>query len=215
MIQSLVNVSENNHRPGAWSADIEEQKLATEVEHQLLCLPEYKKASRIGIYLSMPTGEISTKAIVLDALQRGKEVFIPYTYVTSLAARPRSVMNMVSLQSKEDYESLHPDAWGIPSPSKASISERNSCLNDDVVRSDGLAGASTSNESLDMVVMPGMAFDGKLARLGHGKGYYDFFLKKLHQQVNVAHGKENQMPFLGKAIPFNLCLARKSDQFCA
>ncbi|MCJ1422657.1 hypothetical protein MMC29_000537 [Sticta canariensis] len=105
-------------------------------------------------------------------------------------------MNMVSLQSKEDYESLHPDAWGIPTPSKASISERNSCLNDDVVRSDGLAGASTSNESLDMVVMPGMAFDEELARLGHGKGYYDFFLNKLHQQVNVAHGKENQMPFL-------------------
>ena len=152
----------------------------------------------------MPTGEISTKAIVLDALQQGKRVFIPYTHVTSLAAQwPRSVMNMVSLQSKEDYESLHPDAWGIPTPSKASISERNSCLNDDVVRSDGLAGASTSNDSLDIMVMPGMAFDEELARLGHGKGYYDFFLKKLHQQVNVAHGKGNQMPFLGKAIPFN------------
>ena len=115
----------------------------------------------------MPTSEISTKAIVLDALQQGKGVFIPYTYVTSLAAQwPRSVMNMVSLQSKEDYESLHPDAWGIPTPSKASISERISCLNDDIVGSDGLAGASTSNESLDMVVMPGMAFDEELARLG-------------------------------------------------
>lgn len=157
----------------------------------------------------MPTSEISTKAIVLDALQQGKKVFIPYTYVTPLAAPwPRSVMNMVSLQSKEDYESLDPDAWGIPTPSKASISERNSCLKDDVFRSDGLTGASTNNKSLDMVVIPGMAFDEDLARLGHGKGYYDFFLKKLHQQVNVAHGKENQMPFLGKAIPFNSCLCK-------
>lgn len=156
----------------------------------------------------MPAGEISTKAIVLDALQEGKKVFIPYTYVTLSpdAQGPKSVMNMVSLLSKEDYESLHPDAWGIPTPSRASISERDICLNDEV-RSDGLAGANTSSECLDMVVMPGMAFDKGLARLGHGKGYYDLFLQKLHQQVNFTLGAaENQMPFLGKAIPFKSCV---------
>lgn len=178
-------------------------QLATEVRDQLLSLPEYKKASRISIYLSMPTGEVSTKAIVLDALQEGKLVYIPYTFVPpcSSAHGPKSLMNMVSLQSKEDYESLHPDAWGIPTPSKASIIERKSCLNDDEVGSDGLRGASTGSESLDMVVMPGMAFDKGLARLGHGKGYYDFFLQRLHQRGNVAFGAaDNQMPFLGKAI---------------
>lgn len=178
-----------------------------------MSLPEYKSASRIGIYLSMPTGEISTKAIVLDALQAGKKVFIPYTYVTpSLAAQgPKSVMNMVSLQSKEDYESLRPDAWGIPTPSRASVSERESCLDDDEVRSGELAGAITSNESLDMVIMPGMAFDKGLARLGHGKGYYDFFLQRLHQQVNVAHGAaENQMPFLvGLALKEQLLMTEQ------
>ncbi|MCJ1260301.1 hypothetical protein MMC22_000161 [Lobaria immixta] len=161
----------------------------------------------------MPTGEISTKAIVLDALQAGKKVFIPYTYVApSLAAQgPKSVMNMVSLQSKEDYESLRPDAWGIPTPSRASVSERESCLDDDEVRSGESAGAIISNESLDMVIMPGMAFDKGLARLGHGKGYYDFFLQRLHQQVNVAHGAaENQMPFLvGLALKEQLLMTEK------
>lgn len=177
-------------------------QLATEVRNQLLSLPEYKKASRISIYLSMPTGEVSTKAIVLGALQEGKQVYIPYTFVAPCSsAGPKSLMNMVSLQSKEDYESLLPDAWGIPTPSRASIIERKSCLNDDEVGSDGLGGASTGNESLDMLVMPGIAFDKGLARLGHGKGYYDVFLQRLHQQVNVAFGAaENQMPFLGKAI---------------
>lgn len=159
----------------------------------------------------MPTGEITTKAIVLDALQKGKKVFIPYIYATPspAAEEPKSVMNMVSLQSKEDYESLHPNAWGIPTPNRASISERDSCLIDNGVRSGGLAGASTRNESLDMVVMPGMAFDKGLARLGHGKGYYDFFLQRLHQQVNVAHGTaKNQMPFLGTAIRYNQCICK-------
>lgn len=161
----------------------------------------------------MPTGEITTKAIVLDALQEGKKLYIPYTYTTPCptAQGPRSVMKMVSLQSKEDYESLHPDAWGIPTPSAASISERDSCLSDAEVGLDGLVKGSTSNQSLDMVVMPGMAFDKELARLGHGKGYYDFFLQKLRQQVNVTHGQTNiQMPFLGKAIPFTLCVCNVS-----
>ncbi|MCJ1471137.1 hypothetical protein MMC07_009785 [Pseudocyphellaria aurata] len=104
---------------------------------------------------------------------------------------------MVSLQSKEDYESLHPDAWGIPTPSAASISERDKCLSDAGIGLDGLLSGSTSNESLDMVIMPGMAFDKELARLGHGKGYYDFFLQKLHQQANVTHGQTKMhMPFL-------------------
>lgn len=153
----------------------------------------------------MPTGEISTKAIVLDALQEGKKVFIPYTYIipSPAAEGPKSSMNMVTLQSKEDYESLRPDAWGIPTPSESSVNERDSCLNDDEVRAEGLAGARTRNESLDMVVMPGMAFDKGLARLGHGKGYYDSFLQRLHQKPKVAdRAAENQMPFLGKATRF-------------
>ena len=143
----------------------------------------------------MPTGEISTRAIVLDALQEGKKVFVPYTYALSSAAAngPQSVMNMVSLQSKEDYDTLRPDAWGIPTPSRETMSERESCLGDDEIKSDELVREKTA-EGLHLVVMPGMAFDRRLARLGHGKGYYDFFLHRLYQQE-----APTQMPFLGNS----------------
>ncbi|KAH7062884.1 5-formyltetrahydrofolate cyclo-ligase [Paraphoma chrysanthemicola] len=152
----------------------------------LLSMPEYKAARRISVYLSMPGGEISTTNIVRDALEQGKKVFIPYTYklTSPQDGRPKSIMDMVELQSFKDFESLDSDNWGIPTPSKDSISSRANCFG-----SVGVTDGETvnSSEGLDLIVMPGMAFDLEFGRLGHGKGFYDFFLSRCH---NASH-----MPF--------------------
>lgn len=146
----------------------------------LLSMPEYKAARRISVYLSMPGGEISTSNIVRDALDQGKKVFIPYTYnpTTSKENQPKSIMDMVELRSMADFESLQPDKWGIPTPNKDSISSRANCFG-----SVGITNGVSENisDGLDLIVMPGMAFDVNYGRLGHGKGFYDYFLTRCHQ----------------------------------
>jgi 5-formyltetrahydrofolate cyclo-ligase len=152
-------------------------------------MPEYKAARRISVYLSMPTGEINTSNIVRDALDQGKKVFIPYTYNSDnpINGQPKSIMDMMELSSMKDFESLEADKWGIPTPSKDSISLR--------ANSFGTMGVTNGKsdqitDGLDLIVMPGMAFDHSFGRLGHGKGFYDFFLSRCHQAA--------RMPLRGK-----------------
>ncbi|KAK6509900.1 hypothetical protein TWF481_004628 [Arthrobotrys musiformis] len=157
-------------------------------------LPEYQQARRVSIYLSMPAGEIDTTAIVQDALEQGKRVFIPFTHKAMPAPTPGedqkpSVMDMVSLESLEDYQGLKRNNWGIPTPTKKSLETRKNCMDE----------IKTGNPGLDLIVMPGVAFDGECRRLGHGKGYYDYFLRRYSERTD------------GK-VPFTVGVALK-DQF--
>ena len=143
----------------------------------------------------MPRGEIATGHIVKDALQAGKRVYVPYIYSKEVQPEhgaSRSVMDMVSLHSVEDYETLAPDSWGIPTPSEASLGERNSCLKG--AEYDDCDRKVTGEGSIELIIMPGMAFDKALGRLGHGKGYYDFFLSQYHEKL----APDGHMPFLSK-----------------
>lgn len=154
----------------------------------------------------MPQGEISTTSIVRDALANGKEVFIPYTHklaeTGTEAVQPKvsSVMDMLRLDSMEEFESLRPDKWGIPSLDKASVPLKQNCLGGSGVlpeRSRGAAARDDLDLGLDLIVMPGMAFDTGLRRLGHGKGYYDYFLNNYSKEI-AGSPRASKRPFLGK-----------------
>lgn len=125
----------------------------------------------------MPSAEIQTDAIVRHALGHGKQVFVPYLHKSTLDIpdTPARVMDMVHLKSLQDYESLARDRWGIPSIDPSTVHERQRILG-------GPDAHHSDKSSLDLILVPGVAFDldssGAVRRLGHGKGFYDFFLNR-------------------------------------
>lgn len=132
----------------------------------------------------MPSGEIQTDDIVRHALSSGKHVYIPYLHKSPFAPgeTPPRVMDMVRLRDLHDYESLQPDKWGIPSIDPTTVNQRDRVL--------GEPGAESPDSSfLDLMLLPGVAFDmdndsGSLRRLGHGKGFYDLFIRRYTAKYN-------------------------------
>ena len=152
------------------------------------------------MFLSMPAGEIQTDAIVKHALESGKEVFVPYLHKNSNPSPglPQRVMDMVRLNNLPDYQSLKPDRWGIPSVDPATVHERQRIF--------GGPDAHHSDKALlDLILLPGVAFDidpesGAIRRLGHGKGFYDYFINR-HNAKAVSLGmQESPVLLYGLAL---------------
>jgi len=101
--------------------------------------------------------EVDTSEIVADILRQGKQLFVPRVNKTS------GVMEMVRIYGMSDLSKLSPGLWGILEPGKESNTGEG-------VRQNAL------DAKLDMIIMPGVAFDSLGTRIGYGKGYYDQFI---------------------------------------
>ena len=58
------------------------------------------------------------------------------------------------------------------------------------------------DDGLDLIIVPGVAFDQDMNRIGHGKGYYDHFFQRCFE-----HAKQigKTPPTLG-STPQDFCL---------
>ncbi|OAA49198.1 5-formyltetrahydrofolate cyclo-ligase [Beauveria brongniartii RCEF 3172] len=163
---------------------------------------QYREAKRISIYLAMPAAEVQTDAIVRHALDAGKQVFVPYLHRSTLSepGTPARIMDMVQLRSIQDYESLDRDKWGIPSIDDAAVAGRERILGDSP------SNFGPSPATLDLMLVPGVAFDSDaevgtgIRRLGHGKGFYDFFLNQYFARVAEHSGHSESLHLIGLAL---------------
>ena len=90
----------------------------------------------------MPAGEIVTRDIVHDSLEKGKTVYVPYLVDTSTSSETkdnkpgsrRRQMDMVSLHFWADFQRCEEnrDRWGIPTISSDSLSDRSWILNQSI-----------------------------------------------------------------------------------
>ena len=163
-------------------------------QDSILNLHKYKEAMRISVYLSMPKAEAQTDRIVHDALGQGKTVFVPYIHRPPVG---KKIIDMLRLHSFAEFEDLERDGWGIPSLPADSVEGRENAMG-----GNGLSAGENPPEpedgegrkdsgTLDLIVMPGVAFDQGMNRLGHGAGFYDAYLSRF-----CADG--TRKPFLGK-----------------
>ena len=131
----------------------ERSKNSRVIEEKLLSEKEFLTSKRVMLYVSKGTGEVETGRIIKKALNMGKEVVLPVISVREKKIRP--------VRFKDLKQGLKKGLYGIYEPEGSKSQGR--------LRIKGI----------DLVIVPGLAFDRKNDRLGHGKGYYDSFLKTL------------------------------------
>ena len=120
-------------------------------------LPEYVDAKTVMFYIDLGS-EVRTRPLIEEALRQGRCVVVPYCQGDEMG-----------LFRLENMSELAPAAFGIDEPLPA-------------LR--GLPERSVDREKIDVVIVPGVAFDPHGGRIGQGKGFYDRFLKTL---VSRAH----------------------------
>lgn len=118
---------------------------------KLTQLTEFARARVILFYASFD-GEVETFAMMRQAQELGKRIALPTIFSERDTLHPFFVNNL--------EEDLEHGPYGIQQP-----------------KSRGLEQAA--QDALDLVVVPGVAFDRQNNRLGRGQGYYDRFLTDL------------------------------------
>uniref|UniRef100_K3W867 5-formyltetrahydrofolate cyclo-ligase n=1 Tax=Globisporangium ultimum (strain ATCC 200006 / CBS 805.95 / DAOM BR144) TaxID=431595 RepID=K3W867_GLOUD len=151
-----------------------------QLTERIYALPEFRNAKVLSVYLEMPK-EAATRGLLTAAFEAGKKVYVP-----KITGRGAEDLKMVQALSMNDINTFPKDKWQIPDPPLTSASGD--------AREDPIAALD-----LELVLMPGVAFDRSGGRLGHGKGYYDSFLRRLGE----AYAKS------GKPLPttIGLCLS--------
>lgn len=114
-------------------------------------LPAYRRARWILFYLALD-GEPETRPMMTQALADGKRVAAPITLTT------RRMIRLAELTSVRRGLVMGPYGIAQPDPRRA---------------------RRVDPRVLDLVVVPGLAFDAHGFRLGRGGGYYDRFLATL------------------------------------
>ncbi len=114
----------------------------------------FANASRIMLYMPMRS-EVDVISVALEAFRLGKSVCVPRVETG------RKSMHAVEMTTFDD-ESLDSDALGVRTPK---------------------TGQVFPHDAIDMIVVPGVAFDIRGFRLGRGGGYYDRYLDRVPHRI--------------------------------
>lgn len=132
------------------NAQPNKDEISREIVARFLQLPEYAAARTVMFYVDV-RAEVRTRQDLPTALASGKRIVVPYC-----------VDGELELFHLENMDELETGMYRIlePRPELRQVPAKRVAI-----------------EELDLVMVPGVAFDRRGSRTGHGKGYYDKLLE--------------------------------------
>jgi 5-formyltetrahydrofolate cyclo-ligase len=135
----------------ARNAQPDKDLLSQQICAAFAALPEYAPARTVLLYVDVRS-EVRTRHYLPTALTHGKKVVVPWC----------NAQGELELFHLDNMDELAIGMYRIlePRPELRSLPEK-----------------QVTAPQLDLVMVPGVAFDRTGARMGHGKGYYDKLLQ--------------------------------------
>jgi 5-formyltetrahydrofolate cyclo-ligase len=133
------------------NAQLEKDALSRQICAAFVALPEYAAARTVLYYVDVRS-EVRTRHHLPLALSHGKKIVVPWC------------------NEHGELELFHLEGINELAIGMYRILEPRSELR-------ALAAKQVEPQALDLIMVPGVAFDRTGARMGHGKGYYDKLLQ--------------------------------------
>jgi len=145
-------------------SESEWMKKSSKIKTRIFEMNEFRKARTILFYVSYGK-EVYTHDMIKESMGVGKTVVVPKSVTKD---------STLMLSKLADWNDLEMGAYNILEPKKDSIKE-------------------VDTRSIDLIIVPGVVFDEKGNRIGHGKGYYDRLLKDSKGIPNIGLAFEFQL----------------------
>lgn len=130
---------------------VEKEEMDNKILDKFYKSEYYRKSKKIFIYISYDS-EINTKGIINKALKDNKKIYVPRT---EFKTRLMDAVEITSLDNLVESE------YGILEPS--------------------IKQPHINPNEIDLIVVPGVAFDKQGGRMGYGAGFYDRYFKKINE----------------------------------
>lgn len=151
----------------ARKAQQDKDAVSQRINQRVISMPEYQAAQCVMWYVDV-RDEVRTRGALPAALAQHKTIVVPYC-----------VDGELELFHLESLDELELGMYRILEP-KAELR--------------GVAAKRIEPQQLDFIMVPGVAFDARGGRTGHGKGYYDKLLQHARDETPlVALAFECQM----------------------
>lgn len=163
----------------------EVREKSKKIKDTLFSLSYIKESNKIMTYVSFKN-EVSTIDIINELLKMGKEIIVPICDTKDYTLIPSRILSM---------DELSVSYFGIMEPKEPFI-------------------RPVDPKDIDVILVPGLAFDRNRNRLGHGKGFYDRFLRGVKDDaIKIALAYDFQIldsiPAEDWDIPMDLIITNK------